>query len=124
MSELTVMLALDSLGMQNKRSGQLRSPNWHLSSMGAMSVKLLTTLVSKSLMQVALLGSVPLHPAPNPVQTPARPLPPMRGLERSLDAGPWFCPTLLNRSANCSGENVGVRGTRWWVRKRFQRQLW
>ena len=104
MSELTVMLALDSVGMLNKRSGQSRSPDWHLSSIGAMAVKLLTTLVSKSLMQVALLGSIPLHPAPNPVHTPAGPLPPMRGFERSLGAGPWFCPTLLSKSANCSGE--------------------
>mgnify|MGYP007080238066 CR=1 FL=1 len=100
------MLALDSVGMQNasKRSGQSRSPDWHLSSMGAMAVKLLTTLVSKSVMQVALLGLIPLHPAPNPVHAPAGPLPPMRGFERSLGTGPWFCPTLLSRSANCSGE--------------------
>jgi len=76
----------------------------HLAFAGAMAVKLLTTLVSKSLMQVALLGLVPLHPAPNPVHTPAGPFLPTRGVARVLGAGPWFWPTLLNRSANCSGE--------------------
>jgi len=63
-------------------------------------------------MHVALLGSMPLHPAPNPAHTPAGPFPPTQGVARVRRAGPEGQLTWLNKDVSCSGEMlVYVAGT-------------